>query len=339
MFQYLKVKTTNIIAVALMLGLGNISFAQNGTSPNAQPVSKVTNSTENKEVVPVIKKEIFKNGDFEIVVSSYQNNGVKTIIVTRNRNGSFYDRTEWVGKGDVPDELNWLMGKGEPGNSTQLKEKSYFGVMVKDATQADGGYGVVVQEVVKNSPAFQSGIRIGDRITSVGGEKVTDGKSFATALTKNKADTKVTCRYYRGRSLSIEKVTLRKLPKGTGLNLKSIDGGEIIDNRAARKPQRKPKSTVKTGSGSKLMPTKSNMSLTNFNGIKTAGGWLNVSFNAPEVPITMIVFDGKGKEVFHQHLPWFKGNYKQLIKIKPGVEGPFSIIAAQGASVFSKEIK
>ncbi len=339
MFRYLRLKKINIIAVVIMLGIANTSFAQDGTQPNAQPINEITKATNNVEVAPIIKKEILKDGDFEIVVSSYQNNGVKTIIVTRNRNGSFYDRTEWVGKGEVPDELNWLMGKGEPGNSTQLKEKSYFGVMVKDATQADGGYGVVVQEVVKNSPAFKSGIRKGDRITSVGGKKVTDAKTFATTLTENKADTKVSCRYFRGRSLSIEKVTLGKVPQGTGLNLTSIDGGEIIDNRAVRQSQRKSKVAAKGGSGSKLMPTKSNMSLTNFNGIKTAGGWLNVSFNAPEVPITIIVFDGKGKEVFHQHLPWFKGNYKQLIKIKPGVEGPFSVVAAQGASVYTKEIK
>jgi len=339
MFRYLKLKKTNIVFVLIMLGISTFSFAQDGTPPNAQPVNDITKSVDDAEIAPVIKKEIFKNGDFEIVVSSYQNNGVKTIIVTRNRNGSFYDRTEWVGKGEVPDELNWLMGKGEPGNGTKMKEKSYFGVMVKDATQADGGYGVVVQEVVKSSPAFKSGIRTGDRITSVGGEKVTNSKEFATVLTEKKADTKVACRYFRGRSLAIEKVTLGKLPKGTGLNLKSIDGGEIIDTRAVSQAQRKPKTTAKVGSGAKLMPTKSNMSLTNFNGIKTAGGWLNVSFNAPEVPITMIVFDGKGKEVFHQHLPWFKGNYKQLIKIKAGVEGPFSIIAAQGSSVYSKEIK
>jgi len=288
MFRYLKLKKTNYFAVLIMLGVANISFAQESNQQKAKPVAEISKTTNDSEIAPVIKKEIFTNGEFEIVVSSYQNNGVKTIIVTRNRNGSFYDRTEWVGKGEVPDELNWLMGKGEPGNGTKMKEKSYFGVMVKDATQAD---------------------------------------------------TKVACRYFRGRSLAIEKVTLGKLPKGTGLNLKSIDGGEIIDTRAVRQAQRKPKTTAKGGSGAKLMPTKSNMSLTNFNCIKTAGGWLNVSFNAPEVPITMIVFDGQGKEVFHQHLPWFKGNYKQLIKIKPGIEGPFSVIAAQGSSVYSKEVK
>ena len=335
MFRYLK----NFTAALMILGVSSVSFAQDDNQPKAKEVVIVdeSKSTKVSDAAPIIKKEILQVGDFEIVVSSYQNNGVKTIIVTRNRNGSFYDRTEWVGKGEVPDELNWLMGKGEPGSSQKVKEKSYFGVMVKDAVQADGGYGVVVQEVVKSGPAFKSGIRKGDRITSVGGKKVTNTKEFATALTENKANTKVSCRYYRGRSLSIEKVTLEKLPKGTGLNLKSIDGGEIIDTRAVKRPTAKSK--TKVSSGPKLMPTKSNMSLTGFNAIKTAGGWLNVSFSAPEVPITIIVFDGKGKEVFHQHLPWFKGNYKQLIKIKPGVEGPFSLIAAQGSSVYSKEIK
>ena len=271
-------------------------------------------------------------------MSSYENNGVKTIIVTRNKKGTFHDRTEWVGRGIIPKELNWLMGKGSPGPSQELKEKSYFGVIIVDSKNDEGG--VDVQEVVKSSPAFEAGIRRGDRITSLASKKITDVKSFANVLTEKKAGEKVGIRYFRGKRLAIERAELQKPPVGTGVNLKSIDGGEVIDFVAMKRAIEKPKLTSKAGgSGAKLMPKKSNMSLNGFSAIKTPSGWLNVSFSAPEAPISVIVFDKKGKEIFHQHMPWFKGNYKQLIKVKPGVEGPFSLIAAQGSSVYTQEIK
>ena len=230
------------------------------------------------------------------------------------------------------------MGKGSPGPSQELMEKSYFGVIISNSLNEEGG--VQVKEVVKGSPAFSAGIRKGDRITSVARTQIKDIEDFAKILTEKKAGEKVGIRYFRGNRLAIERLELQKQPIGSGVNLKSIDGGEVIDYVALRSAIEKTKSAAKVGgSGAKLAPRKSNMSLTNFKAIKTPSGWLNVSFTAPELPVSVIVFDKKGKEIFHQHMPWFKGNYKQLIKVKPGVEGPFTLVAAQTSSVYTQEIK
>ncbi len=307
------------------------------TKPVATKVAKEKKTAIKKPSRAKITKNIYHDGEFEIVVSSYENNGVKTIIVTRNKKGTFHDRTEWVGRGVIPKELNWLMGKGSPAPSQEVKVKSYFGVIIVDSKNDEGG--VDVTEVVKGSPAFEAGIRRGDRITSIASKQVKDVKGFANILTEKKAGEKIGCRYFRGKRLAIERVQLEKQPTKSGVNLKSIDGGEVFDFVAMKRAIEKPKTTATGGSGAKLMPKKSNMSLTGFNAVKTPGGWLNVSFSAPEVPITVVVFDKKGKEIFHQHMPWFKGNYKQLIKVKPGVEGPFSLVAAQGSSVYTQEIK
>ena len=99
----------------------------------------MNNNKDKKRIVYNVKKsskEVSQSGDFEIVVSSYQNNGVKTIIVTRNKNNSFFDRVEWVGKGDVPIELKRLMGKeknppSEANYSREKIKKSYFALITE----------------------------------------------------------------------------------------------------------------------------------------------------------------------------------------------------------------
>lgn len=282
-----------------------------------------------------MSKEIIKNKYFEIVVSSYENNGVKTLIVTRNKNGSFHDRTEWVGKGEIPNELKSLMGKGEldPGGARNLT-KSFFGVIVVDSRRTEG---VDVKEVVGRSPAFNSGIRKGDLITGLNGKKIKDAEDLAKVLTQITPGEKVICRYFRGDRLAIEKVIVEEVPEGTGINLNAVDGGNVF----APPPNATIPSTsmVPAVGGISIRSRVENMPLTNYSAFMTPNkDWINIAFNAPPVPISVIVFDNSGKEIFHQHLPWFQGNYKQLIKIVPGIEGPFQVTVAQGGNVFSKEI-
>lgn len=284
------------------------------------------------------KSETIQKEDFEIVVNSFENKGVKTLIVTRNKAGVFHDRTEWVGKGAIPDEINWLMGKGEPTLKRKQLTKAFFGVIVKDAPSGDG---VVVKEVVSNGPASKRGIMRGDRIATLSGKKLKSTKDFADFLSKKKDGDKLICRLFQGNKLRIEKIYLEKVPTTSELNIEEIDGGPVYEIPApitASVQKNTPKNTFPEAKGGKTMkPNVSDMSLTNFDAFVTpTGDWLNISFNAPAVPLTLLVFDKDEKEVFHQHFPWFKGNFKQLVKLNKGTEGPFKLVVAQGAAVYSK---
>jgi len=322
-------------STVLFFSLAFNAQGQVPTSPNgsATPV-KISNNVDS----PIIKKETFQFQDFEIVVSSYENNGVKTVIVTRNKNGVFYDRTEWVGKGELPDEVKSLMGKAESFGGQNL-DKSYFGVIVVNSRRESGG--VNVTEVVGKSPAFKSGLKKGDLITSLNGKKIRTAEDLAKILTKVQPGEKAVCRFFRGDRLNIEKIELAEVPKATGLNLNAIDGGKVLAPVATNSVSRSPGSTMPKATGGKdIRALVNNLPLTNYTAFITPNNnWINLTFNAPAAPISAIVFDKEGKEVFHQHLTWFQGNYKQLIKIKPGVEGPFQIIVAQGGNVFSQTLK
>lgn len=329
----LRVKfLSTIFCLFLMLNVN--SQPPSPSSGDAVPVKVV-----NKENAPKIKKEIFQFEDFEIVVSSYENNGVKTVIVTRNMNGAFHDRTEWVGKGELPNEVKSLMGKADSFGGQNL-EKSFFGVIVADSRRASGG--VDITEVVGKSPAFKSGMKKGDLIVSLGGEKIKTTEDLAKVLTKFQPGERPSCRFFRGERLNIEKVELKEVPKATGLNLNAIDGGNVLAPVVApSSTSGSPASTMPKATGGKdIRAMVNNLPLTNYNAFITPNNdWVNLTFNAPAAPMSLIVFDKQGKEIFHQHLPWFQGNYKQLIKLNPGVEGPFQIIAAQGGNVFSQMVK
>ena len=340
----IKIKTN----FALLLSFILISAPFNNIFSQEDPIAVSVEYKEYKELRDAAvtnkinaKTETLQKDDFEIVVSSFENKGVKTIIITRNQGGVFYDRTEWVGKGAIPDELNWLMGKGEPTLKRKQLAKAFFGVIIKASPNGDG---VVVKEVVSNGPASKRGIMRGDRIATLNGKKLKSTNDFAQFLSTKKAGEKLVCRLYKGNRLGIEKIYLEKVPSTTELNVEEIDGGPVYEIPApvtAAVQKNTPKNTFPEAKGGKTMkPQKSDMSLSNFEAFVTpTGDWLNISFNAPAVPLTMLVFDKDEKEVFHQHFPWFKGNFKQLVKLNKGTESPFKLVVAQGASVYSKVLE
>ena len=327
-----RVKLFSLV-LSLLLAAGLSAQSPVVNSSSAAPM-KVSTSLD----IPKVKKESFRYRNFEIVVSSYENNGVKTVIVTRNKNGNFYDRTEWVGKGELPDELKSLMGKSGIYGGQNLA-KSFLGVIVSDVNR-DGG-GVTVTEVVGKSPAYRAGLKKGDLITSLYGEKIKTTKDLANVLTKAKPGEKAVCRFFRGERLNIEKIELEEVPEETGLNLNAIDGGRVRIMTPKTSAATMPESTMPAATGGKeVRALVNNLPLTNYSAFITPNkNWINISFNAPPVPMSIIVFDGKGKEIFHQHQTWFQGNYKQLIKINPGVKGPFQVVVAQGGNVFSQTVE
>ena len=83
----------------------------------------------------------------------------------------------------------------------QLAE--YFGV--------SGGQGLLISSISENSPAFKAGLKTGDVITEVNGEKVADAEDFIHAL-NYKEEGEVTLTIIRDKSQRTIKVTPERRP-------------------------------------------------------------------------------------------------------------------------------
>jgi serine protease Do len=99
-------------------------------------------------------------------------------------------------------------------NTTQLTKQlaDYFGV--------NGGQGVLIASVSENSPASKAGLRAGDVVTEVNGEKMENAGDFTRALNR-KDDGEVTLTIIRDKSRRTIKVTPERRPAPT-FNLSEI---------------------------------------------------------------------------------------------------------------------
>jgi serine protease Do len=92
--------------------------------------------------------------------------------------------------------------------TTQLTKQlaDFFGV--------SGGHGVLISSITDNGPASHAGLRAGDVITEVNGEKVEDAGDFVRALNR-KEEGEVTLTIIRDKSQRTIKVTPEKRPAPT----------------------------------------------------------------------------------------------------------------------------
>ncbi len=77
-----------------------------------------------------------------------------------------------------------------------------FGTFANPAVErmygVKGGQGVTVSSVNPDGPAEKAGIKVGDTITAVNGQKVTDGNDLVNKITAEKPGSKVNIAYVRG---------------------------------------------------------------------------------------------------------------------------------------------
>jgi putative serine protease PepD len=76
-------------------------------------------------------------------------------------------------------------------------KRPYLGVSTSDP---ETGTGAIVERVVSGGPADDAGLRLGDRIVSVGGREVTESADVATAVTEHAPGDKIEVRVRRGGS-------------------------------------------------------------------------------------------------------------------------------------------
>lgn len=89
------------------------------------------------------------------------------------------------------------------------KDRTYFGIKSMDITgealeELDIENGIAVTEVFANSPAYQSGIQVGDIIVSVNGEEIATVKDFQKMLLETEPNDVLSIKLQRGYSNSEE---------------------------------------------------------------------------------------------------------------------------------------
>jgi serine protease Do len=118
--------------------------------------------------------------------------------------------------GRMPDTFSYSFGNNRRiGITTTALTKQladYFGV--------SGGHGLLISSISDNSPASKAGLRAGDVITEVNGEKVEDADDFIRAL-NYREEGEVTLTIIREKSQRTIKVTPERRPTPT-INLSEL---------------------------------------------------------------------------------------------------------------------
>jgi serine protease Do len=120
------------------------------------------------------------------------------------------------GNGNAPEVFSYSFGNNRRVgiSSTTLTKQlaDYFGVQT--------GKGLLITSVSENSPASKAGLRAGDVITEVNGEKIDDAGDFVRAINR-KGDGEVTLTIIRDKSQHTIKVTPERRPNQT-FNLSDV---------------------------------------------------------------------------------------------------------------------
>lgn len=85
----------------------------------------------------------------------------------------------------------------------------YYGITINN----DVDFGAVLSYVEDNKPASNAGLKVGDIIVEINGEKVEDVSHFKYKLYKHKVGDKVLVKYYRNNKLSEATITLSEAIK------------------------------------------------------------------------------------------------------------------------------
>lgn len=93
------------------------------------------------------------------------------------------------------------------GEAEPPSHRAWLGVMLRPASEK----GVEVQQVVRNSPASDAGLRSGDRIVKIGDRDITDAKSFVECVEDKGPDDEIELTMMRGDDEQQLSVTLGSL--------------------------------------------------------------------------------------------------------------------------------
>lgn len=248
--------------------------------------------------------------------------------------------------------------------------KAMLGVQVGQKTEVaneDGdveelevpeGEGAAVLKVFEGSAAEEAGIQKGDLITSIDGEPVAGFKALVEALSDKAPGDKVKVGLARGGNSMVVEATLKGREEapavyefrtdgdGRGIRFFSDDDehhgkrrrsvviirdGDVIINQE--------EGEEKEGLSPDWREGKPVLELQGFEAFPNpADGQLRVRFSGEQAPVTVMLLDAAGKQLYKEYIRDFSGKYDQQIGLEGVPDGLMLLTVEQEGKVFTEKV-
>ncbi|MCO6475442.1 MAG: PDZ domain-containing protein [Phaeodactylibacter sp.] len=249
---------------------------------------------------------------------------------------------EWQGLGDLPEALEERLESrglhfksldGEDFIFSTPPNRAMLGVQVGqtiemahengDVEKIDvlDGNGTAVQDVFAGSAAEEAGIRKGDIITAIDGQPVGDYKGLVKALSDKAPGDKVSVGLNRAGQLMDVEATLKgraDAPRVFKFRAKEEEGETPLPELREEKPE---------------------LELEAFEAFPNpAENQLTVRFTGEQAPVTVMLLDAAGKQLYKEYIQDFGGNYDQQIGLEGVPEGMLLLTIEQEGRVFVEKV-
>ncbi len=249
---------------------------------------------------------------------------------------------EWQGLGDLPEELEERLESrglhfksldGEEFTFSTPPNRAMLGVQVgqtRELINENGeteevdvpeGEGAAVLNVFEGSAAEEAGIRKGDIITTIDGRPVGNYEGLVKALGDKAPGDKVSVGLSReGRPMTVE-ATLQ----GRAAAPRVFEFRVETDDEEAPLPQ--------------LREEKPELELEAFEAFPNpAENQLTVRFTGEKAPVTVMLLDAAGKQLYKEYIQEFSGAYDQQIGLEGVPEGMLLLTIEQEGRVFVEKV-
>ncbi len=285
---------------------------------------------------------------------------------------------EWKSLDDLDINLEGLEAKGLHFRSLDGEDfffgatpnKAMLGVQVGQKTEVaneDGdveelevqeGEGAAVLKVFEGSAAEEAGIQKGDLITSIDGEPVAGFKALVEALSDKAPGDKVKVGLARGGNSMVVEATLKGREEapavyefrtdgdGRGIRFFSdddehhgkrrrsvviISDGDVIINQEEEEE--------KEGLSPDWREGKPVLELQGFGAFPNpADDQLRVRFAGEQAPVTVMLLDAAGKQLYKEYIRDFSGKYDQQIGLEGVPDGLMLLTVEQEGKVFTEKV-
>lgn len=259
----------------------------------------------------------------ETVDVGYTRNGsvYKTPVILKKSNNIFFFKNDeheikWENNDDDWD-FNWIE---DDGNAS-------MGILLGDDLEE----GILVDGTIENSGAEAAGLKKGDIITAINGEKVNTNEALIEAIQTQNAGDEVQVTYLRDGEentvdveLGTKKVMIKK-PRDIDVLFKDKEEDEEME-------EYKKVETPTVSEGQRLEFTQLDM-YPNPN-----QGAFSLDFEIPAGATTITIVDVDGKEVFKKEMPDFNGIFSDRIDISEQPSGVYFLNIIQGEKRVVKKV-
>lgn len=267
------------------------------------------------------------------------------------RSDYFNKEVRWSGSDGEGGSFNWgdlehkldMKGTCEDLGNLFKEEKPKLGVNIEDA---ENNTGVKINSVTENSAAAESGLLSGDIIYQVDDKKIATVNDLIEAVQSHKPGDAVTVHYLRNGQQGQSTATL----KSGGTFFKFDSDAEGFPRNMAffhnnESPAKRQIIIRKSVDADDLPATESESTPLNAGDQEftlypnPSNGVFQVEYKSGDIaPITVIVTDVNGKEVYKQEVKDFSGFYKNEILMDNQPDGSYILNIQQGDKIVTEKL-